>query len=266
MRRAVLRTDRDDNWPGREPGTVGTVAPDTMNASNSTDSPAPAEAGEQDTEPVLAVAVRESHARRWAARLGVVDIALVLLAAVVIGVDLFVGLGGLRIAGNGTSGVAVASGTATHHTTPTATLAPQVTSTPPAIPAGVIKFGGGGDTTATQQCNGTQPLDNLTYSLSNTQSTVAVDWWVDVQGTTPDGKSPWASANRPYGTLPAGQLDSFTLTPNPVLCTQLAGQPPAVYKAVVSYGGVGAFNITDTITSGPGAGPTPTATGSPTGP
>lgn len=255
MRRDVLRTDRDDAVPGQEPGTVSTVDPAALNAPDGRD---------QDTEPVLAVAVRESHARRWAAKLGVVDVALMLLAAVVIGVDLFVGLGGLRIAGNASSGVAIATGTATHHTgTPAATSAPQATSTPPAIPAGVIKFGGGGDTTATQQCNGAQPLDTLTYSLFNTQSTVAVDWWVDVQGATPDGKQPWATANRPYGTLPAGHSDSFILTPNPVLCTQLAGQPPTVYKAVVNYGGVGTFNITDTITAGPGASPTPTATVTP---
>ena len=256
----MLRTDRDDALPGQDPGIVGTVDPAGLDAADATGG------GEQDTEPVLAVAVRESHARRWAARLGVVDVALLALAAVVIGIDLFVGLGGLRIAGNvnGKPGIAVASGTATHTGTPAATVAPQATSTPPPIPAGVIKFGGGGDTAATEQCNGTQPLDTLTYSLSNTQSTVAVDWWVDVQGATPDGKSPWASANRPYGTLPAGQSDSFTLIPNPALCAQLAGQPPTVYKAVVSYGGVGAFNITDTITPEPGATPTPTVTGSPT--
>lgn len=251
----MLKTDRDDATPGQDPVLGGGADPamDTMGAT------------EQDTEPVLAVAVRETHTRRWAAKLGVVDVALVLLAALVIGIDLFVGLGGLRIASNanGKPGIVVVSGTASHATGTPAVPTSQATSTPPPIPAGVIKFGGGGDTTATQQCNGTQPLDTLSYFLSNAQSTVAVDWWVDVQGATPDGKLPWATANRPYGTLPAGQTDSFTLTPDPVLCAQLAGQPPTVYKATVSYGGVGAFNITDTITAGPGANPTATPTGSP---
>jgi hypothetical protein len=221
-----------------------------------------AEADEQDTVPVPAVAVRETQGRHWAARLGVVDIVMGVIAALIIGVDLFVGLGGLRITGNvnAKSGTPIASGTATHATvTPAATVGPQPTSTLPPIPSGAIHFGGGGDTSATQQCNGTAPLNTLNISLSNNGSSVAVDWWVDVQGNTPDGKNQWAAANRPYGTLPAGQSDSFKLTPDPTLCAELAGQPPVTYKAVVNYGGVGSFNITDTITPG-GAGPTPTPT------
>ena len=261
----MLRTDDEDTLPGNEPGALGRAG--LAGVADPTPT-SPLVADEQDTVPVPAVAVRETQGRSWAARLGVVDILVAVIAAIVIGADLFVGLGGLRITGNANAkpGTAIVSGTATHTTgTPAATVGPQPTSTLPPIPSGAIHFGGGGDTTANQQCNGTAPLDALTISLSNTQSTVAVDWWVDVQGNTPDGKALWAAANRPYGTLAAGQSDSFTLTPAPNLCADLGGQSPVTYKAVVNYGGVGSFNITDTITPGAGTS-TPTPSPTPSGP
>lgn len=253
----VLKMDREDSTPGQ--------------VSASAELEPYGGPSEHDTEPMAAVAVRGSgRARRWAANLGAVDITMGVLVALIIGVDVFVALGGLRVTGNVNLKPGASVVTATHSSgTPIATQAPQATATPPPIPAGVIKFGGGGDTTATQQCTGTQPLPTLSYSLDNSHSTVAVDWWVDVQGSAPDGTTPWAFANRPYGTLPAGQTDGFILTPVATLCAELAGQPPTVYKATVSYGGVGAFAITDTIVAGPGANPTPTSTppgGGPPGP
>ncbi|HYM27488.1 MAG TPA: hypothetical protein VET66_05030, partial [Steroidobacteraceae bacterium] len=82
----------------------------------------------------------------------------------------------------------------------------------------------------------------------NSGSTVAVDWWVNVASSTPDGKQPWASVNQPYGTLPAGQRVTVTVSPNPALCGQLAGRTaPEQYKLDISYGGVGGAELVDAV-------------------
>ncbi|HEV7129470.1 MAG TPA: hypothetical protein VGN32_18695 [Ktedonobacterales bacterium] len=143
-------------------------------------------------------------------------------------------------------------------TVTSSTATPRATPIPP-VPAGTIKFGGGGDTSVTQHCNGTQPLAALAIFLDNGHSNVPVDWWVNVAQATPDGKLPWAVANLPYGTLPAGKSTSVTLTPAVSLCTLLAGGAvPVTFTADIDYGGVGGFRITDMVV--PGAGPTPTDT------
>lgn len=154
--------------------------------------------------------------------------------------------------------------------TPPANSTAMVTSTPlpptavPVLP-GVIKFGGGGDTSVTQACNGTQPLSALNLFLDNSRSTVPVDWWVNVSQPTPDGKGPWAVAWLPYGTLPAGKSTSLTLIPAPKLCTLLAGGSAGVtFTADVDFGGVGGFRVTDIVIPGIGPTPTDTATATPT--
>ena len=130
----VLKTDHEDSIPGREPG----LAEAEWSSA----------ALDQETQPVPAVAVRDGHIRGWAANLGVLDVVLAVFVALLIGVDAFVGLGGLRVTGtvNTGPGTGLATGTATHSTgTPAPTVASQATATPPPIPSGVIKFSGSGE-------------------------------------------------------------------------------------------------------------------------
>ena len=146
------------------------------------------------------------------------------------------------------------------------TVAASPTARPSLVPAvqGVIKFGSGGDTSTTQQCNGVQQLGTLNVFLDNSKSNVAVEWWVSVGQAAPDGKESWAAVSQPYGTLMAGQSQSLGITPISTLCTQLAGRgEPVMYTATVLYGGVGGIAITDTITPPVGVFPTPSGTPSP---
>ena len=151
------------------------------------------------------------------------------------------------------------AGTATPAQTATSTSTPNTTPTADqlALPDAVIRFGVGGSWTNDQQCNGTAPLDPLTFSLYNS-GTVPVDWYASITDPTPDGKLPWAVAGAPYGTLPAGQSATLTITPDPSLCGQLAkaaakAAAPVTYHVTIFYAGIGGASITDTITP-----PTPT--------
>ncbi|HEV2235147.1 MAG TPA: hypothetical protein VGR57_00670 [Ktedonobacterales bacterium] len=132
---------------------------------------------------------------------------------------------------------------------PSATAVPvgPVATLPPAtIATGVYWSGGGG--VISQDCQGTQTLGASAFTVDNSHSTVAVDWWVNIANATPDGKQLWSSVNKPYGTLPPGQSVTVTVWPNPVLCGQLAGHPtPEVYHLIVSYGGVGGADLQDSI-------------------
>ncbi len=113
----------------------------------------------------------------------------------------------------------------------------------------VIDFGLFGPRSSSQQCDGGQPLPPVAVGLSNMQSTVPVDWWVDIHDTLPDGKLLWAGGLPPYGTLTAGQSTTLQLVPDPALCVELATKSaPVTFHATVGYGGIGSEVVTDTIT------------------
>lgn len=150
--------------------------------------------------------------------------------------------------------------TATVHTT--ATAVPTMPNF--SVPAGRIGFGYGGNTHSSQTCFGTSALPALMYSLDN-GGTVAVDWWVQVTQTLPDGKTLWVGTAPPYGTLPVGQSGQLQLQPDPSLCGELIGHHGAVqFSATVFYGGTGGVTVTDTITPPPPGTATPTPTLPPT--
>lgn len=133
------------------------------------------------------------------------------------------------------------------------------------VPNGKIAFGYNGDTSATQVCASTAALPPLTFALDNSGN-VAVDWWVEVKQTLPDGKTLWTGTAPPYSTLPAGQSVQLQLQPDAGLCGQLIGHHGTMqYSATVYYGGgTGAFTISDTITPPPPGTATPTPTVPPT--
>jgi hypothetical protein len=123
---------------------------------------------------------------------------------------------------------------------PVATLAPAV------IAAGAYWSGGG--SAISQACDGSQTLSASTFEVDNSRSTVAVDWWVNIANSTPDGKQPWASVSAPYGTLPAGQRITVTVWPNAIICGQLATRTALeVYHLDVFYGGVGGAELVDSV-------------------
>jgi hypothetical protein len=158
------------------------------------------------------------------------------------------GVGILALAGRPHAPVvAPVVGTAT--AAPTTNSTPATATAPPAPPTMTIKFAVIGTPTITQQCNGTDPLQPLTFRLVNSSSAVAVDWFASIPDATPDGKLPWAVAADPYGTLPAGQSATLTIIPDPSLCAQLAQKDkPVTYHVNVMYAGIGTYAITDTIT------------------
>ncbi|HEY7985190.1 MAG TPA: hypothetical protein VID73_13520 [Ktedonobacterales bacterium] len=132
---------------------------------------------------------------------------------------------------------------------PSATAVPAgpVATLPPATIATGVAWSDGG-AAISQACQGAQTLGSSTFTVDNSHSTVAVDWWVDIASATPDGKQLWSSINIPYGTLPPGQRVNVTVSPNPALCGQLAGRTtPEVYRLIVSYGGVGGAELLDSV-------------------
>jgi hypothetical protein len=137
---------------------------------------------------------------------------------------------------------------------PLATLAPAIIAT------GVYWSGGG--SAIIQSCDGSQTLGANTFVVDNSRSTVAVDWWVNIANSTPDGKQLWSSLSLPYGTLPAGQSVSVTVWPNPAICQQLASRTAQEnYKLDVFFGGVGGAELVDSVK--PPAGGSPAATPTP---
>lgn len=127
---------------------------------------------------------------------------------------------------------------------PTATTSGLTTA---AAPSATIRF----DvwrTTFSQQCDGTQALPSITTTLDNTRSTIAVDWWLDIQDKTPDGKTLWATADVPYGTTPMKYTQDVSILPDNTLCAALQGKrSPVTYHVIVNYAGLGEITITDTI-------------------
>jgi hypothetical protein len=141
-----------------------------------------------------------------------------------------------------------------------ATPRPTATSTgltTAAVPSATIRF----DvwrTTFSQQCDGTQALPAITTTLDNTRSTIAVDWWLDIEDKTPDGKTLWAAADMPYGTTPMKYIQDVSIMPDSALCAALQGKTsPITYHVMVNYAGLGEITITDTISP-------PTSSGTPT--
>ncbi len=143
----------------------------------------------------------------------------------------------------GTSAVALA----TPAPSPTAVPAGPVATLAPAIISTGVFWSGGGAAIG-QSCDGAQTLGASSFVVDNSHSTVAVDWWVNVATTTPDGKQPWAATSMPYGTLPAGQSITVTVWPNPLICGQLAGRTALEpYRLDVSYAGVGGTQLVDSV-------------------
>jgi hypothetical protein len=190
----------------------------------------------------------------------------VLLAAVaVLVVIALVGLGALKLHSTLSTAPAptpIASRpTATGHLT--ATAAPTMPNF--SVPNGKIAFDYSGDTNPSSTCIGTASLPPTTINLNNSGN-VAVDWWVQLTQTLPDGKTLWAGALPPYNTLPAGQSVQLQVQPDPGLCGELIGHHGVVqYTATVYFGGgTGQFTITETVTPPPPGTATPTPTLPPT--
>jgi hypothetical protein len=210
------------------------------------ETPATEPEGEPATEPTARPGGSGGGARRIIAQV---------MAAV--GLLVVVALGALAVREGGaiseillaqptvTSATGVA--TATPMPSPTAlSVRPDATLAPAVIATGVYWSGNG--SAIGQDCQGAQALGSSTFEVDNSHSTVAVDWWVNVANATPDGKQLWASVNMPYGTLPAGQRVTVTVSPNPILCGQLAGRTaPEQYHLDVFYGGVGGAELVDVV-------------------
>jgi hypothetical protein len=180
--------------------------------------------------------------------IALLTLAILLVVGGVVGVARLVAGRG---AGTGTVGQVDAGATATALASGAVSPSgsPPVAPTLGAVPTAVISFGVSQPTTFTQQCSAAQPLAPLTLTLDNSRSTISVDWWLDIPPSVPHGQTPWAIANPPYGTLPAGQTANVSLTPDGTLCSLLVGQSaPVTYRASLFFGGVGEVTISDTIT------------------
>jgi hypothetical protein len=131
-----------------------------------------------------------------------------------------------------------ARGTATATTTTTAAPT-QTPRTQPTSRVTVTPASYSGD------CgHGTLSAQKIT--LDNSASTVAATWKVSIRETLPGTTKPWSKPNTSGGTIPAGQTDSFQLTPDGSLCRSV---PPggATFHADVAV--TGATTQTYTVTA-----------------
>jgi hypothetical protein len=143
----------------------------------------------------------------------------------------------------GTSAVA----TSAPQPSPTAVPVQPVATLAPAVIATGVSWSDSGSAIG-QSCQGSQALGASSFVVDNSHSTVAVDWWVNIATSTPDGKQLWASVSMPYGTLPAGQSITVMVWPNPIICGQLAGRTALEpYHLDVFFGGIGGAELLDSV-------------------
>jgi hypothetical protein len=167
----------------------------------------------------------------------------VLAALVLLGLGIGLIAAGIRSSGPPGGQVGEGTATALAQGGPTSTI----TRIQIAIPTAVIRFYSS-NSTFSQQCNGTDQLDPVKLTLDNSGSTVPVDWYADIKDKTPDGKAPWAVADDPYGTLPAGQTTMVSIIPDKSLCGLLASSSrPVTYHVMIGYAGSYGITLTDTI-------------------
>lgn len=267
----------DDNWQTTATSADETLPPSWLDMPSPALEPSaePEDAVEQDAtaetlvdlQPVT-VAVRdwrpEDKPAEPAAHTGASPHVLLVAVGVLIVLAL-VGLGAIKLHS------ALPPPAVPTHVVSRATATIQATSTAVptlpnfTVPNGQIGFRASGAITSAQTCLGTAALPPLTLNVGNSGN-VAVDWWVQVTQTLPDGKTLWTGSAPPYGTLPTGQSGQLLLQPDASLCGQLIGHSGTVqYTATVFYGGGnGAFTVTDTITPPPPGTSTPTPTAPPT--
>lgn len=83
-----------------------------------------------------------------------------------------------------------------------------------------------------------------TVTLDNAAGTIDVNWSFNSFDFAPDG-APWATASPLSGTVPAGGIESVTITPQPAACRITSA---TVWHAQISYGGSGTLlALTDTL-------------------
>lgn len=210
----------------------------------------------------IPIAARATDGLAWL-RLQWLNVLLGALAALLVlmlSAVLYALVGSPRNAGNVPRVDSLATAIAQATPAPTATTS-GLTSAP--VPSATVKFGAW-PTDYSQQCNGAQALPGFTITLDNMQSSIAIDWWLDIQGRTADGKAAWASADVPYGTTLVHHTQQVNVYPDSRLCAAMQGATsPVSYHAYLDYAGLGQVAITDTITP-PTVVAIPTATSTPT--
>ncbi|HLW03352.1 MAG TPA: hypothetical protein VKT82_32205 [Ktedonobacterales bacterium] len=114
--------------------------------------------------------------------------------------------------------------------TPTQTPTATPTAPPTPTPTPIINFVVT-PTGFSQSCSSS--MSSLVVTLDNSGSNVAVSWSMSITDTDPQGNV-WAFADSTGGTVPAGQVASVTITPNSILCADLAGTS-ASFTATISW-------------------------------
>jgi hypothetical protein len=152
--------------------------------------------------------------------------------------------GGYAPAGLGVSAGQTPAPAARGTTTPTATTTATPTQTPHAQPTSKVTVS---PASYSGDCgHGTLPAQKIT--LDNSGGTVAATWKVSIRETLPGTTEPWSKPNTSGGTIPAGQIDSFQLTPNGSLCRSVPPAGASFHADVAVTGGTTqTYTVTATI-------------------